>query len=274
MMHPHHGWPSPGSGQSPNQRARRLEPEVLLLGDPHVRSSAIQDIFEAVMRRCAAILVVVLAVAVAPATAGATSRDVASTHTYLAASYRVLHAAVSTWSSVEASIHRLDLRLHAECPNAGAGSPQNEEEQKLSYEAAGALWATGYHTDAAIVRTYVNALNRLTWSNPEITRDARRLARGLLEMAALRVPDICADVRAWHADGFGAMPSDVVPYDQHVEAIDIHEIPRRLLTPYVQPADRGLRERVEHLATRFEELEFMRGQADWIALLEVVGLNE
>jgi hypothetical protein len=226
------------------------------------------------MSRCAAILIVVLAVAFAPATAGATSRDIASTHAYLAASYKVLHAAVTTWSSVEASIHRLDLRFHAECPNVGAGSPQSEEGQKLSYEAAGALWATGYHTDAAIVRTYVNTLNRLTWSSPEITHAAHRLARSLQEMTALRVPDICADVRAWSASGFGAAPSNVKQYDQHVEAIEIHEIPRRLLAPYVQPADRGLRERTERLATKFAELEFMRGQVDWIALLEVVGLNE
>lgn len=103
---------------------------------------------------------------------------------------------------------------------------------------------------------------------------ARRLARGLQEMLALQVPDICADVRAWNADGFGAMPADVEPYDQHVEAIDIHEIPRGLLAPYLQPADRGLRERDEHLATEFEELEIGRGQNDWIALLKVVGLKE
>jgi hypothetical protein len=227
------------------------------------------------MLRRVTILTALFAGAIAPATADATSQqNIASTHTYLADSYTVLHAAVSTWPSVESSIRKLELRFHAECPDAGAGSPQNEEEQKLSYEAAGALWATGYHTDAAIVRAYVKSLNRLTWSNPQITRDARRLARGLREMTALRVPDICADIRAWHADGFGAMPSDVEPYDQHVEAIDIHEIPRGLLVPYVQPADRGLREQVEHLATRFAELEFMRGQADWIKLLEVVGLNE
>ncbi len=227
------------------------------------------------MLRRVIILTAMLVGAVAPTTAGATSQqDVAATHAYLADSYTVLHAAVSTWPSVEASIHRLDLRLHAECPDAGAGSPQNEEEQKLSYEAAGALWATGYHTDATIVRAYVKSLGRLTWSDPQITRDARRLAGGLREMTALQVPNVCADVRAWHADGFGAIPSDVEPYDQHVEAIDIHEIPRGLLVPYVQPADRGLRKRVEHLATRFAELEFMQGQADWIALLEVVGLNE
>ena len=225
------------------------------------------------MLRCVGVIIAVFAVAFAPASAGATSRDIASTHTYLEASYKVLHAAVSTWSKVEASIHALDLRFHAECPDVGAGSPQNEEDQKLSYEAAGALWATGYHTDAAIVHAYINAVNRLTWSNPQITRDARRLTRGLQEMTELQVPNICADVRAWGANHFGAAPANVKQYDQHVEAIEIHEIPRRLLVPYVQPADRGLRKRDEHLATRFEELEFMRGQADWIALLEVLGVN-
>jgi len=216
----------------------------------------------------------VLALALTPATAGAASRDIASTHTYLVASYKVLHAAVSTWSTVEASIHRLDLRFHAECPDVGAGSPQNEEDQKLSYEAAGALWATGYHTDAAIVHAYVKTVNRLTWSNPRITRDARKLTRGLQEMTELQVPNICADVRAWGANSFGAAPANVKRYDEHVENIEIHEIPRDLLVPYVQPADDALRKRVERLATRFEELEFMRGQDDWIALLEVLGVNE
>jgi hypothetical protein len=226
------------------------------------------------MSRCVAVLIAVFALAFAPAAADATSRDVVSTHTYLVASYKVLHAAVSTWSTVEASIHRLDLRFHAECPDVGAGSPQNEEDQKLSYEAAGALWATGYHTDEAIVHAYVKTVNRLTWSNPQITRDARKLTRGLQEMTELQVPNICADVRAWGANSYGAAPANVKQYDEHVENIEIHEIPRSLLVPYVQPSEDGLRKRVEHLATRFEELEFMRGQDDWIALLEVLGVNE
>ncbi len=226
------------------------------------------------MSRCVAVLIAVFALALTPATAGAASRDVASTHTYLVASYKVLHAAVSTWSTVEASIHSLDLRFHAECPDVGAGSPQNEEDQKLSYEAAGALWATGYHTDAAIVHSYIKTVNRLTWSNPQITRDARRLTQGLREMTELQVPNICADVRAWSANSYGAAPANVKQYDEHVENIEIHEIPRNLLVPYVQTADDALRKRVEHLATRFEELEFVRGQDDWIALLEVLGVNE
>ena len=239
-------------------------------------SSPIRGTFATEMLRHVATLIAVLAVtaAIVPATAGATSRDVASTHTYLTASYTILHTAVRTWPSVEASIHSLDLRFHAECPDAGAGSPEDEEEEKLSYEVAGALWATGYHTDAAIVRTYVHTINRLTWSNPQITRDAHRLTRGLQEMVALQVPDICADIGAWHANGFGPMPADVEPYSQHVEDIDIHEIPWSLISPFVPPSDSSLLSRVKQVATKFEELEFVRGQSDWIALLEVVGLNE
>ncbi len=221
----------------------------------------------------AAVLAVTIVAATGASTAAAAPRDVASTHAYLTATYAVLHAAVSTWPTVESSIHKLDLRLHAECPNAGAGSPQNEEAQKLSYEVVGALWATGYQTYTATIRTYAAALNRLSWSNPKTTRDDRRLARGMVEMTTLPLPGICADVRAWRADGFGPAPADVEPYDRHVEAIDIQEVPRGLLAPYVQPADRGLRRRVEHLATRFEELEFVHGQSDWITLLQTVGLN-
>jgi hypothetical protein len=47
------------------------------------------------MRRCVALPVAVLALALAPTTAGATSRDIASTHAYLTASYALLHTAVA-----------------------------------------------------------------------------------------------------------------------------------------------------------------------------------
>lgn len=93
-------------------------------------------------------------------------------------------------------------------------------------------------------------------------------------MVALQVPPLCADINAWSTGGYGAMPTDVQRYDQHVEAININEIPRALLAPYVPAAEDGLRGRAEHVSTRYAELEFMRGQTDWIDLLEAVGLPE
>jgi hypothetical protein len=88
------------------------------------------------------------------------------------------------------------------------------------------------------------------------------------------VPDLCGDVRAWGAGGYKAVPTDTQEYVRHVEAIEVKEIPRRLLIPYLLPSDKGLIARDEHLALKFEELEFQRGQDYWNALLEVLKLNQ
>jgi hypothetical protein len=220
------------------------------------------------------ILVGVLAVGLTPASASAAPRDVASTHAYLVAGYAALHTVVGKWSAVEADIHRLNLRFHAECPKVGAGGPQSEEEQKLSYEVAGALWATGYHTDAGIIRTFSKAVKHLTWSNPSITRSSHKFLRGLQEMSALSVPDLCGDVRAWSAGGFKAVSPNTEQFDRHVEAIEVKQIPPRLILKYVQPSDKGLLKHVERLYTRFSELEFTTGQDSWDTLLETLALNQ
>jgi hypothetical protein len=226
------------------------------------------------MRRCFAIALTVLALAAAPAGAVETRQDAASTHAYLVAAYAALHAVVSKWSSVEANIHQLDKSVQTECAGVATGSPQSEEEQKLSYEVAGALWATSYHADATVIQRFLSAVHPLTWGNPAVTRGAHAYARSLHEMVVLPIPDICADVRSWIGDGFKAVPADTQQFDRRVEAIEIKELPRKLLSPYLQPADKALIARVEHVARRFEELEFVHGQGDWNTLLEVLALNQ
>jgi hypothetical protein len=226
------------------------------------------------MFRGLGILVVVLTLGLAPAGADAAPKDVASTHAYVVAAYAALHAVVSKWSSVEAGIRKLDSRFQAECPHVGAGSPQSEEEQKLSYEVAGALWASGYHTDAGIVQRFVKAVNPLRWSNPAITRSAHRFTKALHEMTLLPIPDLCGDVRLWSAGGYKGVPASTEQFDQRVEAIEIKEIPRKLLRPYARPQDKALIARVIRLNTKFEELEFSRGQDDWNTLLDTLALNQ
>jgi hypothetical protein len=226
------------------------------------------------MLRSLTIILATLTVGLAPAQALATPEDVASTHAYLVAAYAALHTTVTTWSTVEASIHKLDQRFATECPQVGMGSPQNEAEQKLSYEVAGALWATGYHTDAAVVQKFDKAVAPLKWSNPAITRRAHDFTTGLREMVGLAVPNLCADVRAWGATDFKTVPASTLSYDKHVEAIEIKEIPRHLLMPYVQPAEKSLVASDERLDTQFEHLETERGFVDWDTLLETLALNQ
>lgn len=226
------------------------------------------------MLRCLVIALVALTVGAVPAGAAETRQDAASTHTYLVAAYAALHTVVRKWSSIEAGIHRLDQSVRSECADVAVGSPQSEEEQKLSYEVAGALWATSYHADAKAIQRFLDAVDPLGWSNPAVTRGARAYARGLHEMVALPVPDICADVRAWIANGFKTAPADTQQFDRRVEAIEIKELPRRLLSPYLQPADKGLLDRLEHVIHQFEVLEFVHGQGDWDGLLEILALNQ
>lgn len=222
-----------------------------------------------------AIVLTVLAVALVPTDALAASpQDSSSTHRALTAADLTLQAIVRTWPKVEASLHKLDLKFAAECPDVAAGSPQNSSEQSLSYEVAGALFATGYHTDAKIADRFIEAVSSLRWSNPAIARRLHVFVTGLREMIALTVPNLCADVRSWIASGYQTVLARTLRFDEHVEAIEVEVPSPQLLAAYVQPADRGLFKQVGHLLIRFEELEFTTGQQDWIDILETLGLNE
>lgn len=227
------------------------------------------------MRRCFVIALAVLAFGVAPTSALATSpENVSSTHSTLLAAYTILRSVVDTWPTVEANLNRLNTKFAAECPHVGMGSPQNESEQKLSYEVSGALWATGYHTDAKFIQRFTNAVSSLRWTDHAIVHRGLKFIIGLHEMVALRVPDLCADVRSWTAEGFSTVPADTLQFDQHVESINVEVPSLQMFAPYVQPSDRVLFARVKHLITRFEELEFTSGQRFWNKLLETLALNQ
>jgi len=216
-----------------------------------------------------------LAVGVVPCSASAASqRDVSSTHAVLVAANSTLQSVVHTWPAMEASLHKLDRKFASECPDVGAGSPQSEAEQNLSYEVAGALWATAYHADSRFAQAFIKAVSPLRWSNPAIGRTAHKFIKGLREMTSLQVPNLCADVRSWTASGYQTIPASTLRFDRHVEAIEVAVPSPRIVSTYVQPADRGLFAKVEHLLTRFEELEFSTGQRYWNTLLETVGLNQ
>jgi hypothetical protein len=220
-------------------------------------------------------LVGLLAVGLMPSPALAAAQgNASSTHAALVAADATLQSVVSTWPTLEGSLRGLNRKFATECPDVGAGSPQNDAEQKLSYEVAGALWATAYRKDSKFAQTFIKAVSPLRWSNPAIGRRAHKFINGLREMTSLQVPDLCGDVRSWTASGYQTIPSSTLQFDQHVESIEVEVPSPRILAAYVQPADRGLYAKVGRLLTRFEELEFTTGQRYWDTLLETLGLNQ
>lgn len=219
-------------------------------------------------------IIALLVLGLLPAEATATPRDRASTHAYIQANFALERAANASIAPTEASIALLNQKLGQECPKVGAGSPQNAESQKASYEVAGALWSVSYGAVAGPIGTFVRAVKPLHWSNPKITRIAQGYARSLSELAALPMPNICADVRTWSASGFHTIPTATVSFDQHVESIEGHTIPARLLAPYERPSDRSVVARTSRLETKLERAETVAGFTDWDTLLATLALNQ
>jgi hypothetical protein len=221
------------------------------------------------------IVAVAIAFSGTPAQAIAASRDAASTDAYLAAAYTDLRAAVASMpTTIDANVDALDRRYAAECPRVAAGSIQDEAADPMTYEVAGALWSTAYHTDAKIVQAFDAAVRPLRWSNPTITRDVDSYAASLHQLSVLPPPDLCADMRAWAASSFSAIPSSTTQFDRHVEAIEGHPLPLALLVPYEGPAQRALATRVASLESRFEELEGELSQRWFDMTLETLALPQ
>jgi hypothetical protein len=219
-------------------------------------------------------LTVVLTVAFAPTAASATPGDFAATHTYLTVGYTTLRAAIASMHLVGGNIDKVNAKLHRECGSVGAGSPQNEESQQMSYEVFGALLSSGYHTDAKLVAQFVGAVRPLRWSNPKITRHVQNFATSLHQLAVLPMPDLCGDVRAWKAVGFATIPTSTTKFDQRVEAIEGSPVPPRQLAPYIAPADKALALRDLRLYTQLENLERQLGQDWWDQTLETLAVNQ
>jgi hypothetical protein len=211
---------------------------------------------------------------IAPAQASARSNDIAATHAYIQASYRLARASVALIGPVQRKIQQLKEKLAQECPLVGAGSPENEASQPMAHEVADALWSIDYGAAARPIASFVKTAGRLGWSSSATTRIAHTYARNLHELATLPLPPLCEDVRSWKATGFQTMPPRTASLAARVDAIEPKTVPARLLAPFERGTDARMLARTKALETTLAENEFMIGQADWIHLLETLGLQE
>jgi hypothetical protein len=211
---------------------------------------------------------------IAPAQAGARSNDIAATHTYIQASYRLARASVALIGPVERKVQQLKEKLAQECPLLGAGSPETEASQPMAHEVADALWSIEYGAAAGPIASFVKAVGRLRWSSSATTRIAHTYARNLSELATLPLPPLCEDVRSWKATGFKTMPPRTVSLAARVDAIEPRTVPPRLLARFERGNDARILAKTKALETTIAENEFMVGQTDWIHVLETLGLQE
>jgi hypothetical protein len=221
------------------------------------------------------IVAAVLALGVAPSGAlASTAGNAAATHAYIEANFKLTRIAEASVAPVQAKVVALDKQLAQECPKAGAGGPEDNESQKVSHEAADALWSLSYGADASQIRAFAKTVDSLSWSNPKLTRIARHYAKTLEGLAALPLPNLCANVREWKASDFRTIPAATLQLDERAEALEGHTIPPQLLAPYERPADRDIVAETTRLETKLEHTETVVGFSDWDMLLETLGLNQ
>jgi hypothetical protein len=226
------------------------------------------------------ILAATLAVAIAPtqALAGtghhAAAGNIATTKAYIQADYTLAHTARINMQTGEAALESLRQTLSAECPKAAVASPENEAASALSNEVIGAMSVVFIRADVQAVDAFAETVAQLHWSNQRLTRKVTIYATRFKALAALEMPDVCADVRAWAASGYRTLPASTTQFDERYKAnnVGIGEVPARLLAPYEDPRERG----VLVLTRRFEsELVDAEARAvkPWSKILDALELQ-
>jgi hypothetical protein len=225
------------------------------------------------MRACS-ILLVTLALGIAPEQSLASPGDISATHTYIEANYALAKAEVAAIGPAQAKVEQLNRQLAGECPLVGVGSPFDEASQPISHEVAVARWSLAFGTDARAIHAFLNAVGRLRWSNHAITRAAETYAKSLNELAGVSLPHLCSDVLSWKATGFRTISPAVLSLVGRVEAIELKPVSTRVLTPYERGGDAAIVARTKPLEMKIAENEFVVGYSDWIQVLQTLGLNE
>jgi signal peptidase I len=209
------------------------------------------------------------------ARAGHLSGDRATTHAYLIAQETRLHEQLAYQGRDVNALRALARRLEAECPSLlstprpAARTTVGAARLEVAEEVLFAVLGSVEHTETAVFERFERVVRRLRWANGASTRLVHEVARKRAEQAAIAIPPVCDDLKAWQASGYATAPQDTqallrrlsttstimsrarpagVPLSDEVEGA-IAEI----LSRYETPIDRKLARRLRRLEARYSE---------------------
>jgi hypothetical protein len=198
-----------------------------------------------------------------PASALATrvADDAAATRAYLSASEAYAHGASAEAGASVAAIAARASEIAGECPSALTYAPRDAAFGEIGEEASLTLFYAGVAPMSATRLGFARAVGRLSWSDRELTRLVRAQAAEEVAVVAVALPDVCADIEAWRANAYAALPRSATGFLARVEAIqsgafvgpseELREAAiTRLLTPYEGPGERRTIKRLERQEQR------------------------
>jgi hypothetical protein len=199
-----------------------------------------------------------------PALAAARVEDARATRAYLRASEAYARAAYAGAGAYVAAIEARANQIVGECPGALTYTPRDAGFEELGEELEATLEDAGLATERSATLRFTAAVSHLRWSNHQLTRLVRAEVAEERAEAKLALPDVCADVAAWKASAYAALPQSVPRFLTRVRAIESgywighSEEPReavidRLLKLYEGPAERRTAKRISELQTRTQK---------------------
>ncbi len=205
----------------------------------------------------------------------AASSDTATTEAYLRANFTLVSTGHRLIPMGRARIAALRQRLRSECPKVVAGSPQNEDSEKLTWELIGAMTIVGYEPGAAAAAKFARSVSKLSWSNAALTRAVHRYARQGLAEVRTPLPDVCGDLRAWKGSGYTALPATTIHFRQtfYENYVGVGFVPKGMLAPYLRPSQKPLLQRTQHFEEAVAEAE-AREVETFGEIIDSLGLNQ
>jgi hypothetical protein len=200
--------------------------------------------------------------------------DVATTEAYVRANYALVSTGDRLIPTAHARILALRERLRRECPAIVAGSPQDEDSEKLTWELIGAMTIAGYRPGLAAATTFSKAVSKLTWSSASLTRAVRRYTRQGLAEVRTPPPDICGDLRAWKASGYKTLPESTVRFRKtfYENYVGVGFMPRQLAR-LVPSSQKALVQRARHYEEAIAEFEALEVET-FGEIIDSLGLNQ
>jgi hypothetical protein len=194
--------------------------------------------------------------------------DVAATHAYLEAIYAYEQVVATNAGASKAAFESAANAIAAECPAvlanmpaqkrgllpegpspqapraAGEANRRERQLQELENELQVAPRLASEQIDRQAAPAFASAVASLSWSNPKITVLVRQAAEELTRSAGTVPPAVCADMRAWVASGYRTLGTGTKQFESTLRFFDpgalIPLLPRVLMKPYEEPAEKGL----------------------------------
>jgi hypothetical protein len=210
------------------------------------------------------IFIMLIAVGALPTNALATSQDVLSTRVYIRAAYALQIADKASLSASRTAAYGLIGQVNSQCPNIMAGVPRTNGNKDVGGEILGSVLVAIFRPENRANNKFVQTVESLRWSSRKLERTVRSYATELKAQTKLTIPNLCADLKAWVASGYTALPASSAHFVQQIHAIIAGpgpgEVPLTLFAPYQRPNEKTIIRRTTRL-----EAELTRSQT---AILE------